>query len=172
MVSGIDPARLDEDAFLAGPERYTAWAGDDDLIDVDPIFGKSFTQIWNEQIHDDPDCVAPDADAVVTPALAVAGYSFTAVPAGVLLRDADGNPVGGYLGCDLAIDPDHQGRGLGAELVLEYALRCGRIPVWDHDVAAYSPAGEQAHRSAHRLARLTDAVARKRALLDDTIDAA
>src|SRR6185312_9899215 len=83
------------------------------------------------------------------------------IPAGVLLLGPDGKRVGGYVWCDLAIDAAHQGLGLGAELVLERYLRDGGLPTWDLDTAAYSPAGEAAHRAAWRLARNGDFFARK-----------
>ena len=165
MSAVFDPADLDEDAVLAGPERLAHWDGAEDLITVDPVFGKAFAQIWDEALREEPDALTPAPGTRPTPALAAAGYRFLGVPAGVLLLDGTGNPVGGYLGCDLAIDPAHRGRGLGAELVLEYALRHGRIPVWTHGIAAYSPAGEAAHRSAHRMARRRELFARKRAAL-------
>lgn len=163
MTGLFDPRTFDEDAFLAGPDRYASWDGEDSLVDVDPVFAKSFGRIWNEQVGGDPGSVAIAADARRTPALAAPGYHFVDVPAGVLLLDAEAKPVGGYLGCDLAIEPNHRGLGLGAELVLEYALRHETIPVWQHDIAAFSPAGEAAHRSAYRLAHKPGLLACKRA---------
>lgn len=165
MSEVFDPASLEEDAFLAGPERHADRDGADDLITVDPVFGKTFGQIWDEALREEPDALTPAPNAGPTSALADPRYRFLSVPAGVLLLDEAGTPVGGYLGCDLAVDPAHRGRGLGAELVLEYAMRHGRIPVWTHGVAAYSPAGEAAHRRAHRLARRRDLFARKREAL-------
>src|SRR3546814_2286557 len=74
--------------------------------------------------------------------------------------------VGGeYLGCDLAVADEHQGRGLGAELVLEYAMRTGDLPTWELDVAAYSHAGEAAHRAAWRMACNRDLFERKAAAI-------
>ncbi len=165
MSEPFDPAALDEDAFLVGPDRYAAWDGLSDLMDVDPIFGTTFGRIWADIDRVDPDSLQRDETAAETPAIAAEGYRFAAVDAGVLLISPEGYAVGGYLGCDLAIDPGHQGQGLGAELVLEYAMRNHRIPVWDHDTAAFSPAGEQAHRRAHRLAHDRALFARKSAAL-------
>lgn len=165
MSAVFDPAGLDEEAFLAGPERHAHWDGEEELITVDPVFGRPFATIWDDALREEPDALTPAPGTGRTPALADARYRFLGVPAGVLLLDGADNPVGGYLGCDLAIEPAHRGRGLGAEIVLEYAMRHGRIPVWTHGIAAYSPAGEAAHRAAHRLARRRDLFARKRAAL-------
>lgn len=161
MSEPFDPAALDEDAFLVGPDRYADWDGMSELMDVDPVFGKAFSAIWAEIAETEPDALRRDDSAAETAAVAAPGYRFASVGAGVLLISPEDRPVGGYLGCDLAIDPGHQGRGLGAELVLEYAMRHHRIPVWDHGTAGFSPAGEQAHRRAHRLAQDRVLFARK-----------
>jgi GNAT superfamily N-acetyltransferase len=152
MNEPFNPSQLAEDEFLAGPDRYEAWDGDGDLLDIDEIFGKSFYRVLREQREYDPGSVDIGEDAVRTESLKAPGYAFVDVPAGLLLLDLDGNPCGGYIGCDLAIEEGHQGQGLGAELVLEYAMRFGPLPTWDLDEAAYTPAGEGAHRRAHALA--------------------
>lgn len=72
---------------------------------------------------------------------------------GVALFSPATDLVGIYLGASLAIHDKHQGMGLGAELVFEYAQTVGALPTWHMDVAAYSPAGYQAHCRAWKLAR-------------------
>lgn len=174
-MSGWDeekgPAGIGEDAFLAGPDRYEEWDGEDDLLDIDDIFAKPFERILREQreaaAEHGAESVDVVPDCVVTPSLRAPGYLFAEVEAGVLLLTSDGTPVGGYIGCDVAIDPEHQGKGLGAELILEYAMRRGDLPTWHLDEAAYSRAGERAHRAAHSLARDKGFYARKREILEE-----
>jgi len=161
----FDPASLGEDAFLAGPDRYEEWDGEDDLLDIDDVFAKPFERILSEQhmaaTRHGAASVEIVPDGAVTPSQRAPGYLFAEVEAGLILLTADGIPVGGYLGCDVAVDPAHQGKGLGAELILEYAMRNGGLPTWDLDTAAYSRAGAAAHRAAHALARDRAFFARK-----------
>lgn len=153
----FDPATLSEDAFLAGPDRVAAWDGEEDLLDVDDVFGKRFDLVLREQREAHAkyggESVEIEDGALVTPALAEEGYSFVEVEAGLLLLHEDGTVCGGYIGCDVSIDEEHQGLGLGAELILEYAMRHGEIPVWHLDTPAYSRSGAAAHRAAHALAQ-------------------
>ena len=148
-----DPAAITEDAFLAGPERWDDWDGEDELLDIDDVFAKDFERILGEQRDCEPGSVEIEPDATHTPSYGNPGYGFVDVEAGLLLLDPTGRPVGGYIGCDVAVEETHKGKGLGAELVLEYAMRNGRLPTWDLDSAAYSRAGAAAHRAAHALAR-------------------
>jgi DNA-binding transcriptional regulator YiaG len=145
---------LEEDEFLAGPDRYAAWVDNDeagDLLDIDDRFGKDFEDLLREMKAHDPKGLNPEEGEAETAALAASGYKFRQVEAGVLLVAPDGTIAGGYLSCDVSIATGHQGQGLGAELILERALRFGDLPTWDLDEAAYSCAGEAAHRSAWNL---------------------
>jgi GNAT superfamily N-acetyltransferase len=150
----FDPALLTEAAFLAGPERFPAeWL-------VDPIFGKEFRHMVADVQRDEPDLL--DSDGLgTTPSDVMAGYSFSGITGGLALIDPGGNWAGGYIGADVALDPAHRGLGLGAELILEYAMRSACLPTWDLDEAAYSPAGEAAHRAAWRLSSNREVFDRK-----------
>lgn len=160
---------IDEDEFLAGPDRYAEWQEgeqDDDLLDIDWIFGnKGLDSVLADARHMDGG-LDPEPGTHDTPAFAAPGYAFRQVGAGVLLIAPTGEIAGGYLGCDVVVDPEHQGQGLGAELILERYLRDGDLPTWWLDAAAYSPAGEAAHRAAWHL--LQDAAVReaKLAIID------
>ena len=165
-------SKIENDAFLAGPDRVEAYeAGEiDELLDIDPIFGKTIERILEEFREFDPNGILP-AGEPLTPSDIIDGYSFQEVSAGLLLLDPEGNVVGGYLGSDLAVSGEHQGKGLGAELVLETYLRSESIPVWHLDTASYSPAGEAAHISAWSLLQNEELCERKLAridVLDDT----
>jgi GNAT superfamily N-acetyltransferase len=143
-------------AFLVGPGRP------DVTITVDPVFAKGFSEIVADAEDDDPESLVVDEDADPSVAEADADYSFATCAAGVLLL-AGGTPVGGYLNGDLAIEPLHRRRGLGAELVLEFFLRWGRLPTWNQDKPGFSPLGERAHLRAYELAQDPARIARKRA---------
>lgn len=158
----FDPATLCEDAFLAGPGRYDSWDGKGNLLDIDDIFGKDFWDLYREQEEFDSASVSICDSAIRTPSLMAAGYEFVEIEAGILLLSPEGKICGGYIGCDLAVDCMHQGQGLGAELVLEFAMRNGWLPTWGLDEAAYTSAGEAAHRKAHALAHDRDFFAAKR----------
>jgi GNAT superfamily N-acetyltransferase len=139
---------LHENEFLTGPDP------DGEIeLDVDPIFGKKWAQVWTEMQTSDPEGLLDDEDGVVSPSDVAEGYQFRLVRAGLLLIDPAGQPVGGYLSCDVSIDTAHQGKGLGTELIVEYFLRKGDIPTWSLDTPAYTPDGERAHRSAYRMIR-------------------
>lgn len=158
-----------EDAFLAGPDRYQAWQedeGEGDLLDIDWIFGNKGLDSVLEDARLVTNGLDPEPDARETPALAAPGYLFRQVGAGVLLIAPDGEIAGGYLGCDVVVESEHQGQGLGAELVLERYLRDGDLPTWWLDDAAYSPAGEAAHRAAWRLLQNAAVREAKLAIID------
>lgn len=143
-----EPFDLSLDEFLTGPH-----SDDSNEIDIDPIFGKSLTQVLRE-LHDwNPQSLAFDEQSPRCPSLCEEGYSYVEVDQGVLLLAPDGDIAGGYLSCDLAVASDHRGKGLGAELVMQRALRDGELPTWNLDVPAYTPAGLAAHRSAWRQVR-------------------
>lgn len=164
----FDPTSLDQDAFLAGPERLAAHEAGElegDLLDVDGIFAKELERILADQLAYDPASLKPTDDAVRTQSAIDGDYFFLDVPAGLLmLRWTQGGTTiaGAYVGCDLAVGLAHRGRGLGSELVLEYAMRNGWLPTWDLDAAAYSPEGEAAHRAAWAMAADRKRFERKR----------
>jgi hypothetical protein len=169
MDEGVfDPTSISEIAFLVGPDRYEEADCEEEFLDVDDIFAKDFDRVWREQELACPGSLSIEPTALRTPSLRAEGYSFVDVDAGLLLLAPDGSPCGGYIGCDLVIAPEHQGKGLGAELVLEYAMRNGDLPTWWLDAAAYSVAGEAAHRAAYALAQDRDFFVLKR---DELINA-
>lgn len=145
--------------FVVGPDR------DDNSLDIDPVFGKSFDRVLREILSADPRSIEPESR--LTSSDRVPGYAYQTVKEGVILRAPDGNLAGGYLGCDVSIAPEHQGKGLGAELVLERYLRFGDLPTWHLDKAAYTPAGLAAHQSAWRLSQDIGLVAKKLARLHE-----
>jgi GNAT superfamily N-acetyltransferase len=145
-------------AFLAGEGRTI------EDLDIDPIFGKSVAKILWDVTEFEPDAV--ERTGPETPSLNASGYMFRGVESGVLLLSPDGAIVGCYAGCDLAVDPVHRGKGLGAELVAEFFLRHGGIPVTDHDKPSYSPAGYGAHCAGHRLLSNPEFVNQKLAGID------
>lgn len=162
-----EPLELEQ--FLAGPGR------DESEIDIDRIFGKTFERVCRELLQDDPNAFEQEEDALTTPSHYVSGYSFVDVKSGLALKAPDGKIVGGYFSCDLSVSEEHQGRGLGAELVIEFFLRNDSIPIWDLDTAAYSPAGYGAHSAAwSAMARYPDMVAKKTKSINEmmAIDAA
>jgi GNAT superfamily N-acetyltransferase len=128
--------------FLCGPD------GDDRELDVDHIFSKRFSKVIREALAYDPNSLDPQEGSIPTPSDIAEGYTFEEVKIGLVLRSPSGDIVGGYLSCDLSLDEEHQGQGLGAEIIIEYFLRNDGIPTWDLDTPAYSPAGQGAHISA------------------------
>jgi len=139
------PFDVDEDEFLAGESLRE--------LDVDHIFAKDFDRVLREFRRDAPGDIVWDASEARMPSLLAEGVFFREVPCGIMMVDADDVPIGGYLSCDVSVDASWQGRGLGAELIIERCLRDGEVPTWCLDDAAYSPAGEGAHRAAWRHAR-------------------
>jgi GNAT superfamily N-acetyltransferase len=137
---------LDEEAFLVGPDAPDGFA-----VDIDPVFAKPWTQVLREIEETDPHALVVDEDEASTPSDVVSGYWYQPVMTGLLLMSPAGKPVGGYLSCDVSVEPEHQGQGLGAELIVEFYLRQGMIPTWFLDTPAYSPAGMAAHRAAWRM---------------------
>lgn len=131
-----------KDQFLAGP-RHRA-----EDLDIDAVFSKGWDSLLQEMRQFDPAGLEPTGENA-TPSDLEPEYSFLSVNSGVVLLDASGAWVGGYLSCDLAVDEGHQGIGLGKELIVEYFLRHQGLPSWHLDAPAYSPAGEAAHRAAY-----------------------
>lgn len=155
-IANVFRESLTCEKFLSGPD------GEDRELDIDRIFGKSFHRVLREILSYDPSSLDPDEGSVSTPSAVADGYTFEAVKSGVVLRSPSGELVGGYLSCDLALDDEHQGLGLGAEIIIEYFLRNDNIPTWDLDTPAYSPAGEAAHVSAwNSMANNPEVVLRK-----------
>ncbi|WP_046867054.1 hypothetical protein [Microvirga massiliensis] len=160
VIEPFDPSELTEEEFLLGPDR-------DDDLDIDDVFSKEFENIYADQLMFDRSSVAITPKSLWTPSIVDADYRFVDVEAGVLLIGPDGKPCGGYIGCDVAIGWIHRGRGLGSELILEYAMRHGRLPTWDLDEASYSTDGYRAHCNAHAMARDRVFFDRKRQALKD-----
>ena len=134
---------VDLDAFLSGEGK----------VDEDDIFAKDFDTVLDDMRTYDPKGIAWNPSTPVLPSLVAEGYALRHVEAGVLLFCPSGRMVGGYLSCDVSVDPAHQGRGLGAELVIERCLKDGMNPVLHLDAASYSSAGLAAHMSAWRRVR-------------------
>jgi GNAT superfamily N-acetyltransferase len=139
----VEPFNLSLTQFLSGHA--------DRKLDIDRIFGKSLDIVLDNY----PPCRLMRGR--ITAAVFGRGYVFRTVEtdtdAGVVLLDKGKTIVGAYLGCALAVLPEHRGHGLGAELVFEFALTYGVLPAWFLDVPAYSPAGFAAHCRAWHLAR-------------------
>lgn len=139
---------LEEDEFLAGPERYALFVEgelDEELLVIDDIFAKTVGEILSDYPCSLADLSAPTA-AITAP-----GYVFADHDAGVVLLDSKGAIAGTYLGPDVAILPEHRGQGLGSEFVLERVLRENGSPVWDLDRPCYTRAGKRAHLGAWRM---------------------
>lgn len=139
---------LDEEEFLAGPERYALHMEgelNEDLIVVDDVFGKSVSDILSDYPCEIFDLSAPSIS------LMASGYIFADHDQGAVLIAPNGSIVGAYLGPDVAIYPEHRGKGLGSELVLERVLREQSSPVWDLSRPCYTRAGMRAHIGAWRL---------------------
>jgi GNAT superfamily N-acetyltransferase len=137
-----EPFDLPIDVFLTGKEGRE--------LDVDPIFGQPLGEILENYDWDAMRC------GLDVPAVSDRVYTFRKVDSGsdqgIVLVSSSNGVVGAYIGGALAIAPEHQGHGLGAELVFEFAYAFGVLPAWFMDVPAYSPAGVAAHRRAWHLA--------------------
>ena len=146
-----DLRKLRFDRALHLPLDDFVSGGDNRKVDIDPIFGQKLHAVLENYRP------ATLRRGKINPAVFGQGYSFRIVETdtdhGIVLLTRTNTIVGAYLGCALAILPQHRGRGLGAELVFEFALTFGFLPAWLLDVAAYSPAGFAADRRAWYLAR-------------------
>lgn len=131
-----EPFNLYLDEFLEGEEGR---------LDLDDIFAKELDDVLSQFEAQDitPDSKDPGYHSMIEP-----GYLFKDVPAGILLYDETGTIVGAYLCTDLVLAPEHRGKGLGLELVIERCLRDGENPVLNLDKSAYSHAGARAHMNA------------------------
>ncbi|MPR09220.1 hypothetical protein [Microvirga tunisiensis] len=149
---------LEEDEFLAGPERYARYLEgnlDEDLLDLDDVFAKTPSEILRDYPVTQRDLF------LERPSLLVPSYSFAETHSGTVLLNPRGKIAGVYLGCDVSLCLTSQGYGLGAELIAERALRDDSLPTWDLDRPAYTFAGAAAHRAAWRLLQDQVFVARK-----------
>lgn len=138
-----EPFNAELDVFLAGSAERE--------LDIDPIFAKTFDRIIAEFQASAPEDIIPEGGG--TRSIFAPELHFIEVPAGIILVGPRGEPIGGYLSCDLSLAEEWQGRGLGAEIIIERCLRDGEVPTWNLDKPAYSPAGLGAHRAAWRHVR-------------------
>jgi GNAT superfamily N-acetyltransferase len=131
--------------FLVGPGRTS------DSLVIDEIFGKDFDEICKDALHDNPDAFSPLGKPIPATSKAAAGYFLQEVEGGMALYSPAGELAGGYIGCDIAIKPEHRRKGLGPELVRTYYLANDSLPTWDLDDASYTPAGLRCHEAAWQL---------------------
>lgn len=143
-----DQVRLILATFMSQREFLSGPGSDENRIDIDPVFAKRFDRVQNEALSDDVNAFNEIEYSARTQSCVAEGYSFFDVESGVALQAPDGSIVGGYFSCDISLHEEHQGLGLGTELVIEYFLRQGQFPNWELDNAAYSPAGHAAHCAA------------------------
>jgi GNAT superfamily N-acetyltransferase len=134
------PFDKDEYYLLTGPAKLD--------VCVDDIFGKSLKVMIDDFREHDPDMIKIDSLDDGVKSIFCSRLIYKEVMAGLLLFDGD-KPVGGYLGCDLSLDEEYRGKGLGKEIIIETFLREEKSPVWDLDTAAYSRAGLAAHQAAY-----------------------
>lgn len=139
-----EPFNLDMMAFLQGNTD----------LDIDSIFGKPLDSLLRDY---SVDLSGPSQPSLTNEAISVHYHD-----AGVIMTGADRRIVGAYLGCDLSLLREYQGRGLGTELVIETCLVRGLNPAAQLDTAAYTPAGYAAHKAAWHLARSDQAELRHR----------
>lgn len=137
-----EPFDVDEDIFLSG--------GRD--LDIDKIFAKTLEQMLADFKDPLTGQIEIEKDISPVPSLIDPRFSYQEAPGGIYAL-YDGAIVGGYMSCDLTLHPEYQGRGIGAELVIERCLRDGMNPTWHLDEPAYTPAGVAAHRAAWRRVR-------------------
>jgi GNAT superfamily N-acetyltransferase len=131
------PLRISLNDFVVGAERSEPWCRQrfaDYIDDID--------QDWDPQLAVDVPghphyFISESTDSVLLlfrcgDAVELVGYYNT--PGAVCIRD------------------DHQGKGLGAELILYTAVHvCGGAPTAGLDEQCFSEAGLRAHRAAWRL---------------------
>lgn len=132
-----EPLVLTEEEFLCqadGPDPFCNQHFDDYIADIDS--------------KPDPSTV----DVIRPPYYAIAESSDSVL---LLYRAAETNQwetVGYYNGPGaVCIQDEHQGQGLGAELILQTAMLRGHPPTEDLDEQMFSEAGYRAHQAAWRL---------------------
>lgn len=142
------PMSMSCDVFIAGSESRI-----EDIV-IDDIFAKDFREALDDLINaatDEWNELEIDDDAIVTRSIIDDKLVFVDTRSTLLLVDREtGRPIGGYLGCDLVLEYDYRGRGLGKEIVLEYFMRNHSLPVWNLDEPSYSTDGIAAHQAAWR----------------------
>jgi len=146
---------MSEEEFLVGPN------GNEDDLDIDDIFAKTLTSVMADWVYDtygEPHSRILLCRQVVEFPIDRTDYDgfFIATvpdPASGVAAVADGRVVGLYVGADLVVSDDHQGKGIGKTLVMERFLRSGWLPTWDLDTPAYTSAGEATHRAAYQSLR-------------------
>lgn len=152
----FDPRTMPMTEFVEG-------SNDVEVI-IDDVFAKPLGSILEDHRESDPESIKIHNDAVVTVSALNKSFRFVGVDAGILMLCGD-EIVGAYLGFDVALDPARHGQGLGAELVLERAMRDGGVPQWEASKIGYSRAGYRAHKTAWEMAGDRELFARKAARL-------
>lgn len=129
-----------------------------DSLDVDEIFGKDLERILREIVDYDSDSLNPEEGCAVTRSFLNPDIRFCQVSSGLVALNSDNRIIGGYISCDVSIDAEYQGRGIGKELILEYFLRNEDLPTWHLDVPAYTSSGLASHQAAWEFAQTNPAV--------------
>lgn len=142
--------------FVEGPDGVE--------VAIDDVFAKPLESVLKDHRESDPEGIEISGDAVITISALNSSFRFVSVDAGVLMLYGD-DIAGAYLGFDVALTPTWHGQGLGAELVLERAMRDGGVPQWEASKIGYSRAGYRAHEAAWEMAGDRELFARKAARL-------
>jgi len=128
------PLQISLEDFLCGAEGPTAWLKqhfDDYIGDID----KSWNPEELQQLHDGY-ALAPSSDSML-----------------LLHQAADHTYIAGYYTTPgaVCIADGHQGKGLGAELILATTIWCGGPPTDGLDEQCFTEAGFAAHCRAWQL---------------------
>lgn len=146
LIKPFEPGRLGREQALVGPDRNP-----DEAV-VDPVMGRALDEVLSDHEPIDIQYTWPSNKAEGYEL----GYTYDGA---IALRDGD--IVGGLLGPDLAVDPDHRNQGLGTELVIEEFVRHGGLETWAHDQPGYSPSGAAIVEGACTVARTNELFIRK-----------
>lgn len=136
-----------------------------DVFAIDGRCDETFELIWNAELCDRPYWRSED------------GYEIRAVldyePESMSLISPTGDRCGFIMKEHLWIDPDHRGRGLGAELVLALSDSIQDSPTADVSAIGFAPEGHYAFFKAWKMA-VRRAHARgemiAQSILDDAIE--
>lgn len=179
IVLPADIRDLDEDEFVLGTDSEDEESERE--LDIDDIFGKDLETVVAdiERYHPTAEFEEEKFDerrsSDIDPSLVYATHETL----GTFLFDEEGAIVGGFLETDLVLADEHQGQGIGREIVVEHFLSNGALPTWYLDSAQYSRAGYGACCSAHQfprsnkasyVAKLVDHIARENHCVDNESD--